>query len=139
MTFYQGGIIDASSNVPDPVAMSSAEAEYNQGSVAGMAISHQRVLVQEVREVDPDTTMTVPLLIDNQSTIAMGASFRNSKHTRHIMRCFHYVRSLVKDSILKLFWIPGEFQLSDILTKNLLATAGTLLLFRAICEMQVKA
>ncbi len=29
---YMGGIVDHSSNLPDPVALSSAEAEYNEGS-----------------------------------------------------------------------------------------------------------
>ena len=139
LTFYQGGITDASSNVPDPVAMSSAEAEYNAASVAGMDIVHLRALILEIREEDPDTKLVVPLLIDNQSAIAMGNSFRNGKHTRHVMRRFHYVRSLVKDKVLKLIWIPGDpTQLSDVMTKNLLATATTYLLFCAVCETLVK-
>jgi hypothetical protein len=29
LIYYMGGIVDHSSNIPDPVAMSSAEAEYN--------------------------------------------------------------------------------------------------------------
>ena len=29
LIFYQGGVIDQSSNMPMPIAMSSAEAEYN--------------------------------------------------------------------------------------------------------------
>jgi hypothetical protein len=37
---YMGGIVDHSSNMPDPVALSSAEAEYNEGCVAFMAASH---------------------------------------------------------------------------------------------------
>jgi len=37
MTFCQGGLIDYSSFVPDPIVMSSREAEYNTCAVATMA------------------------------------------------------------------------------------------------------
>jgi hypothetical protein len=30
MTFYMGGVVEHSSNMPDPVDLSSAEAEYNE-------------------------------------------------------------------------------------------------------------
>jgi hypothetical protein len=42
---YMGGIVDHSSNMPDPVALSSAKAEYNEGCVAFMAASHLRMLL----------------------------------------------------------------------------------------------
>jgi hypothetical protein len=42
---YMGGIIDHSSNLPDPVALSSAEAEYNEGCIAMMAASHLCMLL----------------------------------------------------------------------------------------------
>jgi hypothetical protein len=42
---YMGRIVDHSSNMPDPVALSSAEAEYNEGCVAFMAASHLRMLL----------------------------------------------------------------------------------------------
>jgi len=35
-----GGVVDHSSNLPDPVAQSSAEAKYNKGCIALMATSH---------------------------------------------------------------------------------------------------
>jgi len=40
LIFYMGGLIDHSSNMPEPVALSSAEAEYNQACVATMALMH---------------------------------------------------------------------------------------------------
>jgi hypothetical protein len=40
LIFYMGGIVDHSSNIPDPIALSSAEAEYNQACVATMALLH---------------------------------------------------------------------------------------------------
>lgn len=41
---YMGGIVDHSSNLPDLVALSSAEAEYKEGCIAMMAASHLQML-----------------------------------------------------------------------------------------------
>ncbi len=45
---YMGGIIDHSSNLPGLVALSSAEAKYNEGCIPFMAGSHLRMLVAEL-------------------------------------------------------------------------------------------
>jgi len=49
---YMGRIVDHSSNMPDPVALSSAEAEYNEGSVAFMAASHLLMLLCELEGIE---------------------------------------------------------------------------------------
>ena len=43
-----GGVVDHSSNLPNPVALSLAEAEYNEGCLAMMATSHLRMLLAEL-------------------------------------------------------------------------------------------
>jgi hypothetical protein len=86
LIFMQGGVVDATSCVPDPVALSSAEAEYNTCCVAGTAVNACAMLVQELLGNDPDMPLGVPILLDNKSAIAMGQSFRNTKHNRHILR-----------------------------------------------------
>jgi hypothetical protein len=48
---YMGGIVNHSSNMPDPVALSSAEAEYNEGCIAMMAASHLRMLLCELSNI----------------------------------------------------------------------------------------
>jgi hypothetical protein len=40
MIFYMGGVVEHSSNMPDPVTLSSAEAEYNEACLACMATAH---------------------------------------------------------------------------------------------------
>ena len=45
--FYQGGPIDHGTYVPELVAQSSAESEYNAACTAGMALAHFRMLVHE--------------------------------------------------------------------------------------------
>jgi hypothetical protein len=48
---YMGGVLDHSSNMPDPLVLSSAEVEYNKGCVAFMAGSHLRMLLCELEGV----------------------------------------------------------------------------------------
>ena len=45
--FYQGGKIDHGTNVPGPVAQSSAESEYNAAFTEGMSLAHFRMLIHE--------------------------------------------------------------------------------------------
>ncbi len=80
---YMGGIIDHSSNMPDPVALSSIEAEYNEGCVAFMAASHLRMLLCELEGIEEMNMAPTTMLFDSKSAIAMGSSYRDTKHTRH--------------------------------------------------------
>jgi hypothetical protein len=83
---YMGGIVDHSSNMPDPVALSSAEAEYNEGCVAFMAASHLRMLLCELEGIEDADMAPTTIFFDSKSAIAMGSSYKDTKHTRHIMR-----------------------------------------------------
>ena len=96
------------------------------------------MLVQELLGNDPDMPLGVPILLDNKSAIAMGQSFRDTKHNRHILRRFHYTRWMVEQGRLILIWIPGETQLADICTKNLTAVAPNYIIFVALVETPVK-
>ena len=44
LIYYMGGVVDHSSNMPDPIALSSAEAEYNEACLACMALSQFKML-----------------------------------------------------------------------------------------------
>ena len=90
--FVQGGIVDSAMTFPVPVALSSAEAEYNNACDACVAINAMAMLVNELEGRDPDMPLHIPLLLDNQACIAMGESFKDTKHNRHIIRRYHYVR-----------------------------------------------
>ena len=52
--FYQGGPIDHGTHVQGPVSQSSAENEYNAACAAGMALSHFRMLINELLNKDTD-------------------------------------------------------------------------------------
>ncbi len=136
--FFQGGVVDSSSGLPEPVALSSAEAEYNQACVSGVASNALAMLIQEIRGNDPDLPMGFLLVLDNRAAISMGDSFRDTKHNRHILRRYHYVRWMVEDHRAVLAWISGNVQLADPNTKNLSGSAPTFVLFQAIVETAVK-
>lgn len=120
LVLYMGGVVDHSSNLPDPVALSSAEAEYNQACLACMASSHLRMFLDEMELLAVDTVSpSISIFLDSSSAIAMGNSFRDTKHTRHILRRYHFVRTGVEASRYALLWIPTKAQLADIGTKQL--------------------
>ena len=112
LIFYMGGIIDHSSNMPDPVAMSSAEAEYNQSCIATMALMHISMVLNNFELKDEDQERNnIPLILDSSSAIAIGNSFRDTKHTRHIMRRFHFVQSMIDKNFITPLWITIKAQL----------------------------
>jgi transposase InsO family protein len=123
---YMGGIVDHSSNMPSPVALSSAEAEYNEACLACMGTNHMSMLLDEI-EGNEQPRQQIPLILDSKSAIAMGNSFRDTKHTRHILRRFHYVREEVDSGRFRLFWIKTDDELADIGTKQTPGPRHTLL------------
>jgi hypothetical protein len=135
--FLQGGIVDSAMTFPVPVALSSAEAEYNNASAAAVAAQALSMLVQDIRNADPDSPQRIPMLLDNKACISMGESFRDTKHNRHIMRRYHYTRWMVADHYIVLFWVPAEVQLADPVTKCLTSSSPNYVLFRAMGETKV--
>jgi hypothetical protein len=90
--FAQGGIVDAASFVPNPIALSSAESEHNAGAFGVAAAQHVRQLFQELHGLDPDTSSSIPLVMNSSSVIAIASKSRDTRHTRHIQRRVHFVR-----------------------------------------------
>lgn len=87
-----GGVVDHRSILPDPVALSSAEAEYNEGCIAFMAGSHLRMLLCELENVEEASIPATTIYFDSRSAMAMGNSYKDTKHNCHIMHRYHYVR-----------------------------------------------
>jgi hypothetical protein len=102
-----GGVVNHSSNLPDPVALSSTEAEYNEGCTTMMAAEG---IVESSR---PPTT----IYFDSRNAMAMGNSCKDTKHTRHIMLRYHYIRENIAANRFDMRWIPTQFQIADIGTK----------------------
>jgi hypothetical protein len=84
---YMGVVVDHSSNLPDPVALSSAEAEYNAGCIAMMAASHLQMLLCELEGIQESSMQATPTFFDNKSATAMGSSYKDPKHNTLITLC----------------------------------------------------
>jgi hypothetical protein len=135
-TFFQGGLIDYSSFVPDPVAMSSGEAEYNTCAIACMSTLHNRFVDKEMKnlatEYIQDDEYMVPggirwnpslILLDSTAAVSMAETAKSTSRTRHIDRRFHYVRQGQISNKHKLLWITNTDQIADIGTKSVTLSA----------------
>ena len=128
--FVQGGLVDAQSTMPIPVALSSAEAEYMGACNLGAMICHLRDLKYDFETLGTckykldGSTEEVPsmLLIDNQATVRMSKNYKVTKKNRHVGRRWHFVRRGVKDELFSLVWVPAADQLADDCTKTQLAS-----------------
>lgn len=129
--------MDSATTFPTPVARSSAEAEYNNASIASAAVNAMAMLIQDIRFENPDTPLKIPMLMDNQACISMGESFKDTKRTRHILRGYHYSRWMIQEGRMVFVWVPADIQMADPTTKCLTGTATTLVKFRDIFEATV--
>ena len=75
---YMGDVVNHSSNLPNPVAHSSAEAEYNEGCLAMMATSHLRMLLAEFEGTTDESMEPTTIYFDSKSAIAMGSNFHDT-------------------------------------------------------------
>ena len=114
-----GSIVDAASFIPNPVALSSAEAEYNACAFAITASIFSRQVFNSFQDRHPDSPVTIATFVDSSSAIAMMNSDRDTKRTRHIERRVHFVRQAREQGVFTPFKIPGELNPSDVGTKNL--------------------
>ena len=128
--FVQGGLVDAQSTMPVPVALSSAEAEYMGACNLGAMVCHLRDLQYDIESLgtkdhsDTGQSTSIPtvLLIDNQATVRMSKNYKVTSKNRHIGRRWHFVRRGAMSKLFRLCWIPAEDQLADDTTKTQIAT-----------------
>jgi hypothetical protein len=137
LVYCQGGLVDGASFVPDPIALSSAEAEYQVAAFGVSGCEHTRQLFQELHGLDPDTPLTIPILTDSQSAMAMASSDRDTRRTRHIRRRYHYVRFQIARGAHIILKIDGTLNISDIGTK--LQDYATFMRHRVILHTEVPA
>ena len=95
IVFYQGGPINNFTYVPDIVAQSSADSEYNSAYTTGMALENFSMLNNELLNKYPDVVPEqAPIIIlDKKSATCMAKSGKDTKHTIHISRRMYLVRN----------------------------------------------
>jgi hypothetical protein len=119
MITMSGGVVDSPSIMPPIVAASTCEAEYNMFALATMGSYYVRKVLNELEGRDSDHPITIPIGTDSKSAIDTAQSEKETQRTRHIARRFHFVRSAVATSQIKLFKIDGTMNPADALTKPL--------------------
>jgi hypothetical protein len=98
------------------VALSSTEAEY-------MALSDRCRLVAYFcnlfEELGKDMSNPTPICVDNQGAIFLAVNPAHDKRTKHIDIRYHYVREFIEQGHGKIYYIPTNNQVADVMTKPL--------------------
>jgi hypothetical protein len=68
---------------------------------------------------DRKSKKPIQIFIDNRSAVDMGASFKDTQRTWHMMWKYHYVREGVENNQHTLIWITTTAQVADMGTKML--------------------
>ncbi len=115
-----GRAVEHSSNMPYPVALSSAEAEYNEACLGCMATAHLKQFLEDLESPFADVKKSkkpIQIYIDNRSAVKMGASF---KDTRHMMRSYHHDREGVESNQHTLIWMTTHTQVAGMMGTKIL-------------------
>ena len=73
--------MDHSTHVPTPVALSSAESEYNSTCTGCMSLAHFRMMNSELEGKPPDEVPSDPpvMILDSKAATDMSKNGRDSK------------------------------------------------------------
>ena len=101
--FCQGGAVDYSTYVPTPVSMSSAKAECNSGAVAGMAMSHIRMLQNKMNGEEAAILYNCPVIMycDNASAVTVVNSDKDIQSLHHCKRRLLYMCRLRLEGVFQ--------------------------------------
>ena len=97
------------------MALSSTEAEY----MALSDCSHQVVWMHTLLGELGYRLKPVPICGDNQGSIFIASNPITEKRSKHIDIRYHYIRKVIERKLVELFFIDGENNPADMLTKNL--------------------
>jgi len=115
MVKLANGIFSWNSRAQKTVALSSTEAEYMSLSDTSRQLVWIKSLFTELGiKLSP-----IPLCGDNQGSIFMASNPVQEKCIKHIDIRYHYIREVVKDKKIELFFIDGSENPADMFTKNL--------------------
>jgi transposase InsO family protein len=110
-----GGPISWTSRAQKTIALSSTEAEYMALSDCSRQVVWMHTLMGELGY----TLTAVPICGDNQGSIFIASNPVTEKRSKHIDIRYHYVREVVNRGLVKIYFIDGDENPADLLTKNL--------------------
>jgi hypothetical protein len=110
-----GAIFSWNTCAQKTVVLSSTEAKYMSLSDT----SHQLVWVRNLFSKLGIELAPIPLFGDNQGLIFIASNPVQEKCSKHINLCYHYIRDVVQDDKVELFFVEGTQNPVDMFTKNL--------------------
>jgi len=110
-----GGLISWTSRAQKTVALSSTEAEYMALSDCSRQIVWMHTLMGELGY----HLKAIPICGDNQGSIFIASNPVTEKRSKHIDIRYHFIRKVIADGRVEVYFIPGEDNPADLLTKNL--------------------
>jgi len=98
------------------IALSSAESETISLAMAAAFAAFIKSAMEEIfRRPHPP----IPILCDNQAAIYMAQSCASSERNKHINIRYYFIKDLVHDKIIELYYIKSADNPADLFTKNL--------------------
>jgi hypothetical protein len=110
-----GGPISWTSRAQKTIALSSTEAEYMALSDCSRQVVWVHTLLGELGY----SLKPIPICGDNQGSIFIASNPVTEKRSKHIDIRYHYVREVIRRKIVEVYFIEGEENPADLLTKNL--------------------
>ena len=115
MVKLAGAIFSWNSRAQKTVALSSTEAEYMSLSDTSRQLLWIKSLMSELGiDLSP-----IPLFGDNQGSIFLASNPVQEKRIKHIDLRYHFIRNVVQNKQVELFFIEGASNPADLFTKNL--------------------
>ena len=110
-----GGLISWTSRAQKTIALSSTEAEYMALSDSSRQVVWMHTLLGELGyHMKP-----IPICGDNQGSIFIASNPVTEKRSKHIDIRYHYIREVIARKLAEVYFIEGENNPADLLTKNL--------------------
>ena len=118
---YQGGLIDHTSWVPQPIPLSTAELENNCYSAAIMKVIYlSRCITHLQRRAFRNWNPAVPVCVDNSAAVTINEAEGITHRVCHVESCYWYGRQQVQQGRIKLINVDGKSeQVANIGTKNI--------------------
>src|ERR1700733_8776843 len=110
-----GGAISWTSRAQKTIALSSTEAEYMALSDCSRRVVWMHSLMGELGYY----LKPVPICGDNQGSIFIASNPVTEKRSKHIDIRYHYIREVVEHKLVEVYFIDGDKNPADLLTKNL--------------------
>ena len=108
------GLISWTSRAQKTIALSSTEAEY----MALSDCSHQVVWMHTLLGELSYQMKAIPICGDNQGSIFISSNPVTKKRSKHIDIHYHYIREVISRNLAEVYYIEGEENPTDLLTKN---------------------